>query len=173
LNPPASITVLDESCMTADALATGLMVMGTAKGIEFARNNNLSVIFLDVVGEPNALRVQETTSGTLSTAKPNVEQPPVTPEPANMWLPFVAALAIFLIAVTGMAIGVILKNRAIKGSCGGLASMPGQDGKSICELCTIPKDQCKDPLKRASFQEAASETPSSIEPAVDRTIQRD
>ena len=41
-----------------------------------------------------------------------------------------------------MAVGVIFSNRQIKGSCGGLASMPGNEGKSICELCTTPPEDC-------------------------------
>ena len=48
-NPPASVSVLCDSCMTADGLATSLMVMGTEKGIVFSRKNGLSVLFLDVI----------------------------------------------------------------------------------------------------------------------------
>jgi len=149
-NPPASVSVLSDSCMTADALATGLMVMGTEKGFQFAKEHNLSVLYLDVI---DGKKIVEHVSGQFLqsslvdvTTSPEKSDKPVTQDAAGgRWIPFVAALAIFLLAVTGMAVGVLAKNRELKGSCGGLSSMPGQDGKSICELCTIPKDQCTNP----------------------------
>ena len=72
------------------------------------------------------------------------------------WFPFVAAAVIFLIAITGMAVGTLLQNKSLKGSCGGLASMPGSEGKSICELCTIPKDECTNAELREQMQAAAA-----------------
>ena len=151
VNPPASVSVLHVSCMTADALATGLMVMGTEKGFQLANEQGLSVLYLDVaVGDKI---VEHATGQFLQTSPVNESesaenggnQPTPRDATGEQWIPFVAALAIFLLAVTGMAIGVLAKNRELKGSCGGLSSMPGQDGKSICELCTVPKDQCTNP----------------------------
>jgi thiamine biosynthesis lipoprotein len=43
---PASVTVFAGSAMTADALATALMVLGPEDGLEFARREGLSVLFL-------------------------------------------------------------------------------------------------------------------------------
>jgi len=151
-NPPASISVLSEFCMTADGLATGLMIMGTEKGFQFAKEHGLSVLFLDVVDEKTIVEhatgeflASSPADGTAVTAGSVSEKSASEDAVGGQWIPFVAALAIFLLAVTGMAVGVLAKNRALKGSCGGLSSMPGQDGKSICELCTIPKDQCTNP----------------------------
>ncbi|MEH6454935.1 MAG: FAD:protein FMN transferase, partial [Cocleimonas sp.] len=42
----ASITVLHESTMLADAYATALMVMGEKKGKTFAEENNLDVLMI-------------------------------------------------------------------------------------------------------------------------------
>ncbi len=39
-----SATVFDQSCMTADALATAFMAMGETKALDFANKNNLAVI---------------------------------------------------------------------------------------------------------------------------------
>jgi thiamine biosynthesis lipoprotein len=39
-----SVSVIDESCMTADGLATMLMVMGTEKALAFAEKHNLAVL---------------------------------------------------------------------------------------------------------------------------------
>ena len=45
---------------------------------------------------------------------------------------FLPALLIFLLVVTGMAVGVIVSNRRITGSCGGLSAIPGTDHCNIC-----------------------------------------
>lgn len=42
----ASVTVIDSSCMRADALATAIMVMGPNKGMEFAEQQQLAIFML-------------------------------------------------------------------------------------------------------------------------------
>lgn len=46
LQSPASVTVLGQSCMMADAIATGLMVMGAEKGCALAAEKGLHTLFL-------------------------------------------------------------------------------------------------------------------------------
>ncbi len=46
----ASVTVITESCMDADAIATAIDVMGPEAGFKFAKNNELKVYFI-VKGE--------------------------------------------------------------------------------------------------------------------------
>lgn len=164
--PPASITVLSESCMTADAIATALMVMGTERGLTFSQKHGLSVLFLDVVENPVSVgnHVRETGSGSLVSVTPLSAPTSGSPKTsdADKRMPFIAALAIFLLAVLGMSVGVLLRNRAIKGSCGGLASMSGQDGKSICELCTVPKEKCQNPDRfQGPEEESCDVSPAS------------
>ena len=50
---------------------------------------------------------------------------------------FLASLVIFAIAIIGMAIGVIVKKRCLKGTCGGLAYLQQkQDGHIECATCS-------------------------------------
>ena len=44
--PPASVTVMAEDCMSADAWATAMMVLGEARGFPLAEKFGLSVLFL-------------------------------------------------------------------------------------------------------------------------------
>ncbi len=47
-HPPASVSVIHPSCMTADGLATAMMVLGAERGIDLARRWEVDVMFLDV-----------------------------------------------------------------------------------------------------------------------------
>ena len=47
-------------------------------------------------------------------------------------------VGVFAVAFAGMAVGVILSNKVIKGSCGGIANIMGKSGCDACEL----KDKC-------------------------------
>lgn len=59
-----------------------------------------------------------------------------------MWEYFVVSFVVISLAVTGMAIGVIFSNKRLKGSCGGLNKVMGED----CDFCD-KKDQCPDEKK--------------------------
>lgn len=56
---------------------------------------------------------------------------------------FFVTFGVFVLVMAGMAVGVIVSNRAIKGSCGGLNDIEGLKGAcDICEgkkLCTRRK----------------------------------
>jgi thiamine biosynthesis lipoprotein len=43
----ASVTVVARDCARADALATALFVMGTARGMEFATRQGIAACFID------------------------------------------------------------------------------------------------------------------------------
>ncbi len=44
----------------------------------------------------------------------------------------------FGLAAAAMAVGVILGNRRLKGSCGGLGSMVDENGNPLCECGAVP-----------------------------------
>ena len=45
---------------------------------------------------------------------------------------FLLTLLVLLLAFLGMAAGVLLNNRELKGSCGGLSNIPGIKGDCSC-----------------------------------------
>jgi hypothetical protein len=58
---------------------------------------------------------------------------------------FLLSLAVVGIALVGMAIGVILSNRKLQGSCGGLGAIMGED----CLFCD-KKEECEEEKKRGT-----------------------
>jgi len=65
-NPPASVSVIHQSCMTADGLATAMMVLGSDRGMVIARQCGVDVMFLDVNEQGKLI---ETASGVFLQAK--------------------------------------------------------------------------------------------------------
>ena len=55
---------------------------------------------------------------------------------------FLLSLIVFAFAVTGMSLGVILSNRPIRGSCGGLSRLRDAGGNVRCEGCTSTSPHC-------------------------------
>lgn len=58
----ASVTVFDKSCMTADAIATGMMAMGETKGLYYANQNKIPAI-LFVRDNNNEIRMLTSDEG--------------------------------------------------------------------------------------------------------------
>jgi len=71
---------------------------------------------------------------------------------------FFIVLAIFILAVLGMAVGYIFKNKCLQGTCGGLANMTDDSGKSICDACETPSPECATKFDQAN--EVVSSTAS-------------
>ncbi len=71
----------------------------------------------------------------------------------TLWLTIGIAAAVFAVAIAGMAIGVILSNRQLKGSCGGLANLRDSQGHTLCDVCTHPSPDCQgEPLEEAEAE---------------------
>jgi len=62
---------------------------------------------------------------------------------------YIIVTIVVALAVLGLAVGVILRNRPIRGSCGGLANLRDNDGNLMCEACDHPTPDCSgDPNAR-------------------------
>ena len=122
----AAVTVVAEDCMTADAWATMLMVMGPQKGLLFAKNNQVAALFLTRDGttfrEATTPRFQAFQSGG---------------QEGNWWNTWVATLILVVLAVGGLGVGVLVRGRGLVGSCGGLAMMCDSRDDPLCSACGV------------------------------------
>lgn len=66
---------------------------------------------------------------------------------------FLLTLLVLLLVVAGMAIGVILQNKPIKGSCGGMASL-GIDTE--CDICGGDTSKCEEEQKKTDASTSTS-----------------
>jgi hypothetical protein len=64
---------------------------------------------------------------------------------------------VFCGVILAMAVGVIFGNRQIKGSCGGLAGMKDEQGNSMCDIGSIPVDECPEMQRETCDEKTASE----------------
>ena len=133
----ASATVLADDCMTADALATAVMVMGSDKGIEICQQLGVECSITGLIsGGPEPF-------ATVSTSGfPSESEQTASNQTASIWPAFIGALVIFGLAIAGMAVGSIFNNRPITGSCGGIAATANEDGSESCSLCQKPVAEC-------------------------------
>ena len=131
----ASVSVLSDSCMEADAWATAISVMGPKAGRKAA--SKFGVVTRLVSRTPRGL--------VASTVGPFNAVPLDATNNAgdSMWPVFAAAAIVFLLAIGGMAMGVIISNRRLKGSCGGISGLPDESGQTACDLCAIPSAECR------------------------------
>ncbi len=133
----ASVSVVAETCMDADALATALLVLGPDRGYDLAVEQNLAALLIVRNGDDLVERATPAFETLLAANAENEPAPAMSPLTT-----YLIAFGVFLVAIAAMAVGVILSNRRITGSCGGLANMKDRDGKSICEACTNPLPSC-------------------------------
>jgi thiamine biosynthesis lipoprotein len=149
----ASVSIICESCMTADAWATGINVLGPERGLKLAQEKGLAALLL--VRANGSFVESSTREFQTNTTASKAASPSRKREGLSVFGTIVAVMIVFAVAITGMAVGVIFSNRRIQGSCGGLANMPGHEG-SACELCTNPAEECPERLAEQSSSDAVS-----------------
>lgn len=145
-NDLITASVIAEDCMTADALATAIMVMGGDDAIEFSRRHNIPTLVITRRGDD----LQTITTGEypLVPLKAIDSTAPSVKQGVSMIPTFIAAFVIFLLATVAMAVGAIFANKPVTGSCGGIAAAVGEDGESSCMVCSKPVSDCTLPEAR-------------------------
>jgi len=121
--------------MEADALATAILVLGPREGYDWAERRRIAAVLTQRDGD--GLRRQATTAWN-ADEQANLSQE----SDQTMVTYFILTAIVFGVVIAAMAIGVILSNRRIQGTCGGLAGMRDSSGNTACELCSNPSPSC-------------------------------
>ena len=82
---------------------------------------------------------------------------------------YILAFIIMLLIVAGMAIGAIVQNKPLKGSCGGLNKI---GMKKDCDICGGDDDECEKEQERQR-QAALAEAAAGSDLAYDATRKQD
>ena len=135
----ASVTVVAETCMEADAWATAINVLGPEQGMAAAEQYEIDALLVSRTSSGYAIDAAGSLSQYVS-AEPTAEAETSGSGFLPVLLLTTFALSVILIA---MAVGVIFGRRSISGSCGGLANERNEDGSVSCSLCSNPDDACR------------------------------
>lgn len=142
----ASACVIADDCMTADALATSIMVLGAGPGKTLCDELGVQYLLVERDGD-----FGDTLNEVVSQAFPLKDKAEAaTTNNQSIWPTFIGALVVFGVAVLAMAVGSIFANKPVRGSCGGLANMTSEDGDSTCGVCSQPATDCVEEAKSAS-----------------------
>lgn len=146
----ASVSVIAEGCMEADAWATAINVLGPHDGIAMARREDLSVLLISrdddgfELAGTGTLEKYASESATVGA----VGNAPGAAGGNSPLAVLVITFIAFALVLFAMAVGVIFGRRAISGSCGGLSNARNGDGSVSCSLCSDPADACKELRQR-------------------------
>lgn len=136
-----SACIIAKDCMTADALATAVMVLGPEAGQVVSQREGVEFLFVTRDSDFGS-KLSEVQSDGFPVFEPeSLEKPAPKPSAAQGILPtFIGATVIIGLAILGMAIGSIFANKPVQGSCGGLSNATGDD----CSICAQPTTDCVD-----------------------------
>ena len=139
----ATACVVAPDCMTADALATALMVVGAAQARAICEK--LDVTYYLVERSKTAPNDESRFTRHVSPSFPlgdGAKQIVSVVEKQGILPVFLSALVVFGLAILGMSAGAIFANKPVQGSCGGLASMA--TGETTCGVCNDPVEDCEE-----------------------------
>ena len=144
----AIASVVADDCMTADALATAVMVMGQEKGEALCQKLGYPLLTVLRSDSADGLPHITNSSADFPLAEKEDDATTDTEEASSSILPvFLATFVIFCLMVLGMAVGAIFNNKPVTGSCGGIANMTNEDGDSVCGICSKPTTDCTEPVE--------------------------
>ena len=73
------------------------------------------------------------------------------------WKLALLGFVFFLLAMGGMAVGVLLGRKPLKGSCGGIRPESGEpDPDASCEFCETDPDDCPNKKRKQAAGSAAN-----------------
>ncbi len=135
----ASVTVISETCMECDALATALLVMGSGRAYDWAQEHHVAALLIDRVANQFVERatpefVRAFPAATVSQPLPEIQ--------GSMITTFLLTLLIVGLAMAAMAVGLFAR-RQLRGSCGNLANLRDAAGHPICDACHDPPPNCQ------------------------------
>ncbi len=139
-NDLATACVVADDCMTADAYATAVMVLGPDKGLALCQKLNLPILIMErsTTDPLNPVNFKKRMSADFP-----VSSEPTQAKPKAGIIPvFISASIVFALAILGMAAGAIFGNKQLQGSCGGLANMSSENDDASCSLCQNPSSEC-------------------------------
>ncbi|MFT5301644.1 MAG: thiamine biosynthesis lipoprotein [Mariniblastus sp.] len=133
----ATASIIADDCMTADALATAVSVLGFEAGAEMCEKLGVDYYLVNRDSELGTSFVDKSSTGFPF-------QEPVKKKVASnsIWPTFLGAIVIFGLMIVFMAVGAIFANKPITGSCGGIANVTNEDGESNCGICSKPTTDC-------------------------------
>ncbi|MCA9214951.1 MAG: FAD:protein FMN transferase [Planctomycetales bacterium] len=134
----AASTILASDCATADALATAILVMGP-NAMEFCNSNGVPALLFERTADLRSISFNSHTSDVFPVDQLRSLSESTAPDFAHI---LAASIIVIGIAIVGMGIGVIFRNRCIKGSCGGMEGLTDEHGRPLCEGCSNPSPEC-------------------------------
>jgi thiamine biosynthesis lipoprotein len=139
----ASACVVADDCMTADALATAIMVLGADQGAQICKNLGFECLTIERDVNQNDRLIERNSANFPLKQKVELNANPGGKKKAeSIWPTFIGATIVFLTVIVSMAVGSIFANKPIRGSCGGLANMTNEDGEEQCGVCSKPVTDC-------------------------------
>lgn len=145
----ASVTVVADTCMAADAWATALNVMGPAQALQIAQAEEMDVLLV-ARDDSQASGYQLSANGSLQQylaagdATGGADEQEVAAEGNGRLTMFVVTAVAFAVLLFAMSVGVLFGQRSISGSCGGVNGTKNEDGSVSCSLCSSPSDACRE-----------------------------
>lgn len=136
----ASACIIFKDCMTADALATAIMVMGRDKGLDLCKELGADCLLVERESDFGDQLTEHTSKSFPLLSAPT---PSDAPTIVQQILPvFIGAAVIFGLVILSMSVGAIFAKKPITGSCGGLANQTNEDGETTCGICSKPTTDC-------------------------------
>jgi len=152
----AIASVVADDCMTADAIATAVMVMGQKKGAALCEKLGYPLLTVHRSdSEDGRPHITESSSDfpladseeNANETEPESQKAASDSESSSILPVFLATFCVFCLFVLGMAVGAIFNNKPVTGSCGGIANMQNEDGEAVCGICSKPTTDCTEPVK--------------------------